>query len=105
MEMKDEMFNDLLQSMQEADLIVKGSKKPSRSFEIAAPDIQEIRSNLGVSQQDFAFMIGVPVNTVQNWEQDRRHPRGPALALLTMFKNNPQDAFNILHARHLGGMA
>ena len=100
MEMKDQMFNDLLKSMQEADQIIKGAKQPSRYFEIAAPDIKEIRSNLGVSQQDFAFMIGVPIDTLQNWEQDRRHPQGPALALLTMFKNNPQDAFNILHARH-----
>lgn len=99
MEMKDQMFNDLLKSMQEADQIIKSTAQPSRYFEIAAPDIKEIRSNLGVSQQDFAFMIGVPVDTLQNWEQDRRHPQGPALALLTMFKNNPQDAFNILHAR------
>jgi putative transcriptional regulator len=97
MEMKDEMFNDLLRSAQEADDIIKGKAKPSRTFEISAPDIKGIRDNLGISQTDFAFMIGVSIDTLQNWEQERRRPQGPALALLTMFKNNPKAAFDILH--------
>ena len=96
--MKDEMFNNLLKSVKEADLIMKSAKKPSRTFEVKTPDIKKIRAKLGISQADFAFMIGVSVNTLQNWEQARRQPQGPALALLHMFKNNPQEAFQILHS-------
>lgn len=96
--MKDEMFNTLLKSVKEADQIISSEKHPSRIFEIKSPDIKKIRAELGVSQTDFAFMIGVSIDTLQNWEQERRQPQGPALALLHMFKNNPKEAFNILHS-------
>ena len=95
--MKDEMFNELLKSVKEADKILKGKRKASRVFELSAPDIVEIRKKLKVSQEVFASMIGVSVDSLQNWEQERRRPPGPALALLTMFKNNPKEAFKILH--------
>lgn len=98
--MKDEMFNNLLQSVKEADAIIKLTKSPARTFEIKAPDIKKIRAKLGISQTDFAFMIGVPIDTLQNWEQDRRQPQGPALALLHIFKNDPKEAFNILHSSY-----
>lgn len=98
--MNEDMFNELLKSVKEADEILKGTKEPSRIFEVKAPDIKSIRSKLGLSQTDFAVMIGVPLDTLQNWEQERRQPQGPALALLTMFKNNPKEAFNILHGNN-----
>ena len=96
--MNEDMFNDLLKSVKEAEQIIKGTAEASRKFEVKAPDIKKIRSNLGLPQQDFAYMIGVSVDTLQNWEQERRAPHGPALALLTMFKNNPKAAFKILHS-------
>lgn len=84
--------------MKEADKIIKGEAKACRTFEITSPDIRKIREELEVSQADFALMIGISIKTLQNWEQGRRHPQGPALALLTIFKNSPKDAFNILHS-------
>lgn len=41
-----------------------------------------IRARLKKSQSEFAAMIGVSVSTLQNWEQERRVPEGPARALL-----------------------
>jgi putative transcriptional regulator len=95
--MKDDMFDDLLKSVKAADKILKGRKKARRIFEIAPPDIVGIRKKLKVSQETFARMIGVSEDTLQNWEQERRKPRGAALPLLTMFKNDPKAAYKALH--------
>lgn len=42
------------------------------------------------SQEEFALMIGMSVATLQNWEQGRRRPEGPARALLRVAAKNPQ---------------
>jgi putative transcriptional regulator len=47
------------------------------------------RARLGRSQTDFARMIGVSIATLQNWEQGRRAPGGPALALLRVADADP----------------
>ena len=44
-------------------------------------DVKAIRLRLGKSQSEFARMIGVSISTLQNWEQGRRRPEGPARAL------------------------
>ncbi len=60
-----------------------------RTFvQVAQP--AEIRSRLKLSQHDFAGMIGVSVRTVQEWEQGRSHPSGPASALLRIADQNPE---------------
>ena len=46
--------------------------------------------SLGRSQAEFALMIGVSVATLQNWEQGRRRPVGPARALLKVAASNPR---------------
>lgn len=51
---------------------------------------QEIRANLKISQVAFASLMGVSVRTVQDWEQGRRKPSGPALALLRIAEQNPE---------------
>jgi len=48
------------------------------------------RQGLGKSQSEFAMMIGVSVSTLQNWEQSRRQPDGPARALLKVAAENPK---------------
>jgi len=52
-------------------------------------DVKRIRARLGVSQAEFASMIGVSVGTLRNWEQGRRTPEGPARALLKAAAENP----------------
>ncbi len=78
--MKPEAFQQLLLSVKQAGRIRRGAAKPSRIFAFAPADVKAIRARLGKSQTEFAHMIGVSVGTLQNWEQGRRTPDGPALA-------------------------
>ena len=96
--MNDEDFSNLLESVKEAGQIKKGKAKARRTTVIDFPDIKKIRSELSVSQDEFALMIGVSVRTLQNWEQGRREPDGPARALLQVASKNPQAVLEALHA-------
>ncbi|HZP20683.1 MAG TPA: helix-turn-helix domain-containing protein [Bauldia sp.] len=60
------------------------------------PDARSIRTRIGLSQSQFAARIGVPVDTVRNWEQGKRSPRGPARALLKVIESAPDLAFAAL---------
>lgn len=55
-----------------------------------------VRSRLRLTQAEFAARIGVPIETVRNWEQGKRSPRGPARALLKVIERAPQVAFAAL---------
>lgn len=55
-----------------------------------------IRGRTGLTQAAFAASIGVPVETVRNWEQGKRSPRGPARALLKVIEQAPETAFAVL---------
>jgi putative transcriptional regulator len=95
--MKDTDFKSLLKSIKQADLIKKGKLRPSRVFSYSMPDVKAIREKLHVSQIEFAHMIGVSENTIQNWEQGRRKPEGPAVALLRVTQSNPRAVLEALH--------
>jgi len=88
--MNRELFEDLGKSIKEAGKIRRGEVKASRVFTYSAVDIRKLRKSVNVSQFKFARMIGVSVDTVQNWEQGRRKPRGPAMALLRVFEEDPK---------------
>ena len=55
-----------------------------------------VRGRTGLTQAAFAARIGVPVETVRNWEQGKRSPRGPARALLKVIEEAPDAAFAVL---------
>ena len=96
--MKKEEFEKLVASIKEAGDIQASRKAPSRVFEIKPPEIKIVRENLNVSQNEFALMIGVSVRTLQNWEQGRRKPEGPAKALLRIASRNPSAVLDALYA-------
>ena len=96
--MKNEDFDMLVTSIKEAGEIKANRRNPSRVFEMKAPEIRNIRALLHVSQREFALMIGVSVRTLQNWEQGRRKPEGPAKALLRVASKNPKAVLDALHA-------
>ncbi|HEY6992223.1 MAG TPA: helix-turn-helix domain-containing protein, partial [Xanthobacteraceae bacterium] len=48
-----------------------------------------VRTRTGLTQAQFAARIGVPLETVRNWEQGKRSPRGPARALLKLIEKVP----------------
>ena len=88
--MKQEAFEELIESVREAGRILRGEAKPSREFTFTPQDVQAIRKKLKKSQDEFALMIGVSVSTLRNWEQGRRQPHGPARALLKIAAENPK---------------
>jgi putative transcriptional regulator len=62
----------------------------------AAAYAKGIRARAKLTQAEFAARIGVPIETVRNWEQGKRSPRGPARALLKMIDRAPHVAFAVL---------
>jgi len=61
-----------------------------RRSEVVHEDVRQIRYKLGQSQSEFATMIGVTLPTLQSWEEGKRLPDGPALALLRVAAKNPK---------------
>ena len=87
--MKKELFSELVASIEEAGKIHRGEIPASREFSFDPEDVRAIREKLHKSQSQFARMIGVSVSTLQNWEQGRRQPHGPARALLLVASKSP----------------
>lgn len=96
--MEKTLFDDLVQSLKEAKDISKGKGKASRRFELTPPDVKAVREQIGLSQSEFARLMRVSVKTLQNWEQHRRNPTGPAAALLKIVLTAPDVALKALHA-------
>jgi putative transcriptional regulator len=72
---------------------------PARAANGAPPDAayaRGVRARTRLTQAEFASRIGVPIETVRNWEQGKRSPRGPARALLKVIDKAPQVAFAVL---------
>ena len=96
--MKTADFNKLVASVKQAGKIRRGRLRPGRVTTFKPADIRAIRDELGVTQVQFAMMIGVSVATLRNWEQGRRVPEGPARALLRVAAVDPQAVATALSA-------
>jgi putative transcriptional regulator len=94
--MRERDFDKLVESIKQAGKIRRGEMKASRSFDFKPADIKSIRGRLRMSQSEFALMIGVSLSTLQNWEQGRRRPDGPARALLKVVAENPKAVVKAL---------
>jgi putative transcriptional regulator len=62
----------------------------------AAPVVRDLRRRACLTQLEFASRLGVPVETIRNWEQGKRMPRGPARALLAVIAHAPDTVFSAL---------
>ena len=60
------------------------------------PGVRDLRRRAQLTQQQFAEKLGVPVETIRNWEQGKRAPRGPARALLAVIAHAPETVFAAL---------
>ncbi len=90
-------FEQLLMGVREMKRHMAG--KPVRGVivtRVEAPDVRLIREAAQISQSQFARLIGVNLRTLQNWEQNRTRPTGPAKALLKIAASNPR-AIEALH--------
>ena len=81
--MKQELFNELLESIRQAGEIRKGKQVASRMNNIEDPDVRQIRDSYDMSQHQFASLLGISVATLRNWEaRPGAKPQGPAKVLL-----------------------
>ena len=97
--MRRRMFDQLLQSVKEGGAILRGEGKAARRIVVGSPEVRAIRERTSLSQSEFAGLIGVSVKTLQNWEQDRCRPTGPAVALLKIIAQEPKLAVEAIHRR------
>ncbi|PKN91495.1 MAG: transcriptional regulator [Chloroflexi bacterium HGW-Chloroflexi-6] len=98
--MKEELFTELLESVREGGEILRGEKNASRTFTLEKPDVQKIRAGYNMSQSEFATMIGISVSTLQNWEQGRRTPQGPAQVLLQVAAKHPDVVWDAVRPKN-----
>lgn len=63
---------------------------------VNVPPVAEIRERLGLSQSEFASLLGVSVRTLQDWEQGRRVPSGAARTLLLVAERNPKAVLEVI---------
>ena len=97
--MKKQDFDDLITGVRQGGKIRRGELKAARVTEFKPANVRSIRLKLRKSQAKFAMMIGVSVSTLQNWEQGRRTPEGPARALLKVASANPKAVEKALSVR------
>jgi putative transcriptional regulator len=69
---------------------------PRQPSKLEATYARRVRSQTRLTQAEFAARIDVPIETVRNWEQGKRSPRGPARALLKLLDLAPDVAFSVL---------
>jgi len=97
--MDPKLFDELTKSLKQAGAIARGERKPSRKAVYSPTRIQAVREKTTLSQTQFAKLLGVSVKTLQNWEQARRQPTGPAAALLRIVERAPEVALRVLGTR------
>ena len=97
--MKDDLFEELVASVREGGAISRGDRTPSRAFVMDGPDVKEIRARYGLSQGEFASMLGISVGTLRNWEQRRRAPAGPARVLLQVAAKHPAAVWDVVRPK------
>ena len=88
----------MVSSVQDMRRHMRGGKvMGARVTKVREPNVRAIRRKSGLSQSQFAVLIGVNLRTLQNWEQGRTRPTGTARALLRIVEKNPK-AMLTLHA-------
>jgi len=89
---KQNLGDELIQSMQEALAHARGEAVGARVTRIEKPSVQvkRIRKKIGLTQDTFATVLGVSVSGLRKWEQGQRQPHGAALTLLHVMDREPE---------------
>ncbi len=85
MSKKRDIGQEILEAIQDIKR-GRGKRKVIESFE----DVSHIRHELHLSQEAFSSLMGISIRTLQEWEQGRRTPRGPAVSLLRIAHKHPE---------------
>jgi len=97
--MRKDLFEELRQSVREGGEILRGRRKPSRTFSVAEPDVRAVRRKYRLSQPKFAALLGISPGTLRNWEQGRRRPEGSARILLRIVARHPEAVLDAVSGR------
>jgi len=95
--MNEKDFAGLLRGVKEMAAHLDGQTVPGVvETRIQEPDVRRLREAADVTQRELAGLLGVSRRTLENWEQHRTRPTGPARALLRIFERNPAAAIEAL---------
>lgn len=83
--MNDKTFERILEGVRQSGQYLRGELEPSRRFQVEPKGIKLVRESYGMTQPEFAEMLGVSVASLRNWEQGRREPAAAAKSLITSF--------------------
>ena len=97
--MEKKLFANLVESIQQHNEIISGTRKSARVTKVDAHSIKVLRAKAGLTQEKFAALIQVDLSTLRNWEQGRREPTGPAKALIRAIMNDPKHVLKALGVR------
>jgi putative transcriptional regulator len=96
--MDEKAFDELIASIRDMGRHRRGQKVAgTRVTKVREPNVRAIRRRTGLSQSQFAMLMGVNLRTLQNWEQNRTRPTGPARTLLRIVDKDPKAMLS-LHA-------
>lgn len=87
---KRDIAQEILQSIE----AIKSGHGKRTTVELPS-DISKIRRRLHLSQSSFSSLMGVSLRTLQEWEQGRRHPSGPACSLLRIAQKHPEAFIDV----------
>lgn len=90
-------FKNIMAGLEDALAFAEGDNSRAKARKIEVVDVKAIREKTGLSQPKFAAVFMIPVGTLRNWEQGRRQPEGPAIALLHIIDKDPETAVRALH--------
>ncbi|MBC8550347.1 MAG: helix-turn-helix domain-containing protein [Candidatus Brocadiales bacterium] len=91
-------FNSIKKGLVEAIDYSKGKNVKVRKFQPVNVDVQKVRNNLEMTQEEFSARLGISISTLRHWERGDRKPSGPALVLLNLIMNDPEAIMSSLAA-------
>ena len=93
----NDIFNGIREGLEDAIAYARGDESRARIAHVPEEvDVKSIRRQTGLTQREFAQVFGITVDTLRQWEQGRRHPRGPARVLLTVIERAPEAVLRAL---------
>lgn len=91
-----DFFNSIKQGLTEAVEYSENKCPKAIVHKFSAIDVKATRSNLNMSQTEFASAFGISVSTLRHWERGDRKPQGPALVLLNVVAKEPKAVLSAL---------
>ncbi len=91
-------FSSIKEGLIQATAHAKGELATAKVHFPKAVDVKVIRTNVGMTQVEFANSFGISVATLRHWERGDREPQGPARVLLQVVARQPQAVFSALAA-------